>query len=338
MNKKVSLLIAFFSLSLLLVYFFPLWSIQLEAPQYPEGLGMEIWINKLGGDIRTINGLNHYIGMHNIDEQAIPELKLMPFSLGGIILLGLLAAAWRKKWFFLVWVSLFAVLGGVAGYDFYSWEYDYGHNLNPHAAIIVPGMSYQPPLIGSKQLLNFTAHSYPDIGGWTIMTVGVLSVLLCVYVLFSDRKNQRGMPLSGWVLVFGLFGLISCKSGSEPIKYGFDACQRCSMKIVESRFGAEIVTKKGKVYTFDSIECLMHYLLSKPENKQTAGTVLVTDATRPGEFIDATKAYYLKSEKYPSPMGENLSADQDSLICDKQDSEFGGVRMSWKELLVLYSK
>ncbi len=61
---------------------------------------------------------------------------------------------------------LFVCFGMVAMADFWKWEYNYGHTLNPDAAIIVPGMSYQPPLIGFKQLLNFGAYSIPDTGGW----------------------------------------------------------------------------------------------------------------------------------------------------------------------------
>ncbi len=52
----------------------------------------------------------------------------------------------------------FFVLAAVGLYDFYMWEYDYGHNLNPHAAIKIPGMAYQPPLIGSKMLLTLMRY------------------------------------------------------------------------------------------------------------------------------------------------------------------------------------
>jgi copper chaperone NosL len=73
-------------------------------------------------------------------------------------------------------------------YDFWRWEYNYGHNLNPDAAIIVPGMAYQPPLIGYKQLLNFGAYSMPDIGGWIFIGVGVL-LFLCVIAAWKNSKK-----------------------------------------------------------------------------------------------------------------------------------------------------
>ena len=71
---------------------------------------------------------------------------------------------WRRSLY--AWAAAFT-LGAAAGLgDFWKWGYEYGHQLDPHAAIKVPGMSYQPPMIGSKQLLNFHATSWPDIGGW----------------------------------------------------------------------------------------------------------------------------------------------------------------------------
>jgi copper chaperone NosL len=79
------------------------------------------------------------------------------------------------------------LLAGVGALiDFYLWGYDYGHNLNPEAPIKIEGMSYQPPLIGTKVLLNFTAFSGPDIGGWIFIGVGVL---LGGLVFYEWRKK-----------------------------------------------------------------------------------------------------------------------------------------------------
>ena len=145
-------------------FFLPFWKIILEAPQYPEGLEMKIWLTKITGDVDKINGLNHYIGMKLIKEDEFPEFKIMPWALGFLILIGMLVVLFRKRSFLWVWIGLLLVAGIVAFYDFYNWLYDYGHNLNPHAAIKVPGMSYQPPMLGYRQLLNFLAGSFPDTG------------------------------------------------------------------------------------------------------------------------------------------------------------------------------
>lgn len=190
MNKRQKILIAVASLILTGIYFTPLWKITLDAPQYPEGLGLYIWVNKISGenqhDLRTINGLNHYIGMKEITPESIPELKIMPYFVGFLIITGFIVAFVGNRKVLGVWAFIFfAVL--IAGLiDFYLWEYDYGHNLNPHAAIKIPGMSYQPPLIGSKQLLNMHTTSLPSIGG----ILAGLSFLITLYVLFVSRKNM----------------------------------------------------------------------------------------------------------------------------------------------------
>ena len=180
------------NLALIITYFVPIWHIDLDAPQYPEGIGLYIWLNTIDGehpgDLDNMNILNHYIGMKKIVPDSIPELKIMPYIIGFMILLGLTVYAVRKKWLAWIWVILFIVLGIVGLYDFYLWGYDYGHDLNPHAAIKVPGMNYQPPLIGTKQLLNFTSTSLPAIGG---IIIGV-SILLCMTAIYLDiRKGKQ---------------------------------------------------------------------------------------------------------------------------------------------------
>lgn len=162
------------SLLLLVALFVPLWRIELDAPQYPEGLALLIYPHKLGGDVEIINGLNHYIGMKTLHAEDFIEFTILPFIIGVFALL-LITAAWirKRKWFFFIFF-LFLLFGIIAMADFWRWEYDYGHDLDPNAAIKVPGMAYQPPLIGYKQLLNFAAYSVPDIGGWMFIATGLL--------------------------------------------------------------------------------------------------------------------------------------------------------------------
>jgi copper chaperone NosL len=187
-QSKIIVIVA--SLILILSFFFPIWYIDLEAPQYPEGIGLEIWLNKIAGqkphDLNNINGLNHYIGMKEIVPDAIPELEIMPFIIIFMILFGLIAGILGRRSLVYIWIALFVVMGAVGLYDFYLWGYDYGHDLNPNAAIKVPGMAYQPPLIGSKMLLNFNAISMPHIGSWIL----VAAVVLAVVALYLDKKNK----------------------------------------------------------------------------------------------------------------------------------------------------
>ena len=178
MTRLSRLLLAIASVLLLGVFVMPLWRIELVAPQYPEGLGMLIRVNAVTGikpnDLANINGLNHYIGMKPIEPDAIPELRVMPWVVAGLSVLGLVAAAVGRRRLVAVWLAAFVALAVVGLIDFWRWEYDYGHNIDfEHAIIKVPGMTYQPPLIGSKQLLNFTATSWPA-GGAVCLGVGFL--------------------------------------------------------------------------------------------------------------------------------------------------------------------
>ena len=177
------------SVLLLGTFLSPIWRITLEAPQYPKGITMYIWINKLGGDepgtLQNINILNHYVGMKMIEPESIPELKYFPKIIIGMALLGIVFGLINNKKLFLTWGIIMILLGIMGIYDFYLWEYDYGHNLADDAPIKVPGQSYQPPLFGSKMLLNFNAISYPHYGS---IFIGI--PLMLSFVSFFLKRKQ----------------------------------------------------------------------------------------------------------------------------------------------------
>jgi len=170
-------------------YFVPLWQILMWAPQYPEGLEMKIWINTISGDVKIISALNHYIGMRHIEVNMFPEFTYMIYIVAFIIGAGLLTAVVNKR--IVLWFYACLIIGAGVGalVDFYMWGYDYGHNLDPTAPIVVPGMSYQPPLIGTKQLLNFTAFSGPDIGGWIFLVAGLLAIGALAFEIYTSKKS-----------------------------------------------------------------------------------------------------------------------------------------------------
>lgn len=177
--KPVSrLIVGIAALSLVSAYFLPLWQILMWAPQYPEGLEMKIWINTLSGDVKIISALNHYIGMKTIEVGMFPEFGYMIYIVGFIIAIGLMTAAVGKRFMLWIFFGLMMAAAAAALLDFYLWGYDYGHNLNPDAPIKIEGMAYQPPLIGTKVLLNFTAFSGPDIGGWIFLVAGVALIVV----------------------------------------------------------------------------------------------------------------------------------------------------------------
>ena len=178
LHKITKILLAVLGIGLVISIFVPIWSIYLSAPQYPEGLAMFIHADKVSGEYEIINGLNHYIGMKEIHADEFWEFKILPFALGLFAVLCFLAAFLNSRKILYTLTGIYLLFGVGFVIDFWRWLYDYGHNLNPHAAIIVPGMSYQPPLFGYKQLLNFEVWSYPNIGGGIMIATGVILIIL----------------------------------------------------------------------------------------------------------------------------------------------------------------
>lgn len=189
---------------LLGLFFFPLWNIELGAPQYPEPLGLNIHIDGLQGqsefDIQNIDGLNHYIGMKTLPKpEDMWEFSVFPVVVGGMaaigILIGLLGYFGKLKyhWFF-GWLAVMTILGILGMYDFNAWLIDYGTNLDPKAIMKLQNpdgtpMSYKPPLLGHQKMLNFDAYSYPRLGAY-LMLLGMLLTLIAGYMGWKKRSKK----------------------------------------------------------------------------------------------------------------------------------------------------
>jgi len=200
--KKAALLMILGSLLLLGLFYFPLWNIMLGSPQYPDPLGMNIFINGIKGvsefDIQNIDGLNHYIGMKTIPKpEQMWEFRAFPLIIGGMAFLGVLIGILgffgkiSYHWFF-GWFILMSVLGVLGMYDFNSWLIEYGTDLDPNAIMKMTNLdgtplTYEPPLLGSKKILNFTAHSYPRLGAYMMFT----GMLLTLIAFFVGKKTQQ---------------------------------------------------------------------------------------------------------------------------------------------------
>ncbi|MEP7110954.1 MAG: nitrous oxide reductase accessory protein NosL [Ferruginibacter sp.] len=338
-NNKITtatrLLLFIGALGLLAVLFVPMWRIDLQAPQYPEGLRLLIYADKLAGNVDIINGLNHYIGMKTLHTADFIEFKVLPAIIIFFTVLFIIAAiAAKRKWMNIVCI-LFVTFGIVAMVDFWRWEYDYGHNLNPDAAIIVPGMAYQPPLIGFKQLLNFGAYSMPDLGGWIFVGVGAL-ILGCVIYEWRRRRRRKGMVAAKIpaLLIIGLLtiSLNSCSTAPQPLRIGQDNCDFCKMTISDKRFGAEIITKKGKVYKFDDEHCIIAFIQLKKLAQDEIGATYFADFSSPHNLINVERAYFLQSPAFKSPMNGNIAAfsSEDSLA--KILPIFYGNKISWEDM------
>jgi copper chaperone NosL len=310
---------------------FPLWRIDLTAPQYPEGLGLKIYPHKIGGDVEVVNGLNHYIGMKTLHTKDFIEFTLLPYIIGFFALLFLLVALLKKRWLLYTSIVLFVLFGILAMYDFYRWEYDYGHNLDPNAAIIVPGMAYQPPLIGFKQLLNFGAYSFPDVGGYIFIIAGLLLVITA-YMEWKKSK-VKSVNSTTAVILSVMMMLQGCDTGPEPIAFEKDQCHFCKMIISERSFGAELVTTKGKVFKFDDTHCIASFLKSNYLNKIEIAAIYIVDYAQKEKLIPAETAFLLKGDKIRGPMGGDVAAFETEASMNTFQKQWNAVVIKWTDVI-----
>ncbi len=317
-------------LSLVAVLFTPIWRIDLDAPQYPEGLRMKIHANDIRGNVDIINGLNHYIGMKTLHKDDFPEFTILPYCIVFFVIAFILVATLnRKKWFYTVFF-LFVGFGILAMVDFWKWEYNYGHNLDPHAAIVVPGMAYQPPLIGFKQLLNFGAYSIPDIGGWIFIGCGALALL---GVLIEWRRAVSSKKMAMFIVFLSLTtGFSSCTVAPEPILLGKDNCTFCKMTIADPRFGSEIVTNTGKVFKFDDINCMRQFMKATQIDWAKNKGIYLADYCGNHSLIPALQSHILKSVDLKSPMNGGLAASSNFDSISVLKETYHGILTKWEEM------
>ncbi len=175
------ILLALLVIPLILSFTQPLWRISMTAPQYPQGLWLDVYAYKIDGghgghDIQEINELNHYIGMKTIARSEFQDLDWIPFALGVLALLTLRAAAIGKVRS-LVDLSVITLYVGLFSFVRFAYRlYVFGHDLDPHAPVTIA--PFMPAVVGTKQVANFTTHSWPNIGTafMAAFTLGVLTL------------------------------------------------------------------------------------------------------------------------------------------------------------------
>ncbi|MBX7241448.1 MAG: nitrous oxide reductase accessory protein NosL [Bacteroidia bacterium] len=334
MKEKLSqpsrILLFISGILMIIAIFVPLWRIDMSAPQYPEGLRLLIYPNKIAGDIDIINGLNHYIGMKTIHYEEFIEFKILPYLIGFFGLLFFICGYLANRKLLFGSLILFILFGIGSMVDFWMWEYDYGHNLSPDAAIIVPGMAYQPPLIGFKQLLNFGAFSIPDMGGWIFVGVGFL-LIIAVFIEIRAGKSAKNSTVV--IAAFFMFiQLSACQNGPIPINVGKDACSFCKMTISDNKFGAELITDKGKIYKFDEYHCLHAFIISGTLTQAQIKEVYISDYFPPNQLINVKQAFFIQSEKIHGPMNGNVAVFSTETGLKKGQELYGGSTLTWKDL------
>ena len=190
LGPRILLVVA--ALLLVFTYLLPLWDMTMFAPQYGGGLRLHIYCHQLlggngGQDLKEINLLNHYIGMHELSQQSFTEFLWMPFIIGALGLLFLRAAVFGTIGHLVDQIVMFVYFGLFSLYSFAHKLWAYGHELSPDAAVKVPG--FMPPAFGGRQIANFEVYSYPGVGSYVFVAVGVALVAALILAWRARREG-----------------------------------------------------------------------------------------------------------------------------------------------------
>ncbi len=191
LDAKERVLLVVAAVLLASVYILPLWNLTMFAPQYQDGLRMDIYSYKLEGgnhgqDLKEINLLNHYIGMKDLAAEDFTEFKWMPFVVGAIALLFLRASVHGHMSDLVDVAVLYGYFAGFSLWSFGYKLYSYGHNLASTAAVKVP--PFMPPMFGYKKLANFEVYSYPAAASYAL---GAVVLLLAITIVLAWRDDRR---------------------------------------------------------------------------------------------------------------------------------------------------
>jgi copper chaperone NosL len=178
-----SLLITLSAVLIVVSVFFPYWKMVFFAPQYPEGLNIIVFPNKLEGEIDIVNGLNHYIGMENFSEENFPELSYLIYIMIGLAAITLVTAILRKKAMLYGVIGLFGILGILGVYDLTTALKKFGTNLDPMAPIKID--PFVPPILGHNTVANFVTESMLGYGTYFL----IAAFILLLIPLWKDWKR-----------------------------------------------------------------------------------------------------------------------------------------------------
>lgn len=194
LDLRARLPLALLVIPLALVFTQPLWNISMTAPQYPQGLALDIYAHKVeggraGADIQEINTLNHYIGMAPINRAALSDLDWLPFAVGVLFVLTLRVAAIGdvRSLIDLAVVTFYFSLFSLGRFAYKL--YVLGHNLDPKAPVDVD--PFMPAVFGTKQIANFSVTSLPRLGTVFMALFALGVAAMTVWHLWSGRRDAQ---------------------------------------------------------------------------------------------------------------------------------------------------
>lgn len=135
-----------------------------------------------------------------------------------------------------------------------------------------------------------------------------------------------------------IFLLFACSVEPEPLRFGEDSCHHCKMTLMDKKFGAELVSKKGKAYKFDDVNCMLAFYNSNEIPVDDFSYKLVVDFSRPSELINAADAFYLKSAAIKSPMASEIAAFAKKESMEAAKEQLNGIYLVWGELVTQFKE
>jgi copper chaperone NosL len=181
-----TLLLVGAAILIIISIFLPYWSLVLHAPQYPQGLVVNAYLNHLEGDVREIDGLNHYIGMRPLGEAAQLEKSISIFAIGALILLVLAAIFIHSPWSVLLAAPAIFLPAAFLG-DLYYWLNNFGQNLDPNAALSSAIKPFTPTILGEGVIGQFKTVAFADFG---LLLASAASVLILIGLVFQRRAYK----------------------------------------------------------------------------------------------------------------------------------------------------
>ena len=136
------------------------------------------------------------------------------------------------------------------------------------------------------------------------------------------------------LLIFVAITFSACSQQPQPINYGKEECSACKMTIMDKRFGAEIISSKGKIYKFDDLICMVEFLNNNTIAGNEISRKLVIDYEKENNLLDAEQATYYVGDDVHSPMNGNAAAFLNKNDAQKFQAGKQGVVMEWNEVLI----
>jgi copper chaperone NosL len=150
----------------------------------------------------------------------------------------------------------------------------------------------------------------------------------CVEYNFMMKKTILNLCLS-------ILFLLGCSAAPDPVIFGSEFCNHCAMAIHDHRYGGLILTKKGKSYKFDSLECMLKFESEKLDKSEVVSARYVFNTFKKGELVKLENAFYLRIPSLRSPMGQGIWASDSSLEISNAKNEHGGEVLNWSQLKIL---